>query len=69
MDLRQKAASNFIWRFLERFGAQGVGFIVSLVLSRRLGPDIYGLVATVTVFTSIVSIFVTCGLNDALIQK
>ena len=69
MDLRQKAASNFIWRFLERFGAQGVGFVVSLVLSRRLGPEIYGLVATVTVFTSIVNVFVTCGLNDALIQK
>ncbi|MBO4873346.1 MAG: lipopolysaccharide biosynthesis protein [Lachnospiraceae bacterium] len=69
MDLRQKAASNFIWRFLERFGAQGVGFVVSMVLSRRLGPEIYGLVATVTVFTSIVNVFVTCGLNDALIQK
>ena len=69
MDLRQKAASNFIWRFLERFGAQGVGFVVSLLLSRLLGPGPYGLVATVTVFTSIVSIFVTCGLNDALIQK
>ena len=69
MNLKQKAASNFIWRFLERFGAQGVGFAVSLILSRRLGPTVYGLVATVTVFTTIVNVFVTCGLNDALIQK
>ena len=62
-------SSNFIWRFLERFGAQGVGFVVSIVLGRILGPEVYGLVAIVTVFTTIVSVFVTCGLNDALVQK
>ena len=62
-------SSNFMWRFLERFGAQGVGFIVSIVLGRILGPEVYGLVAIVTVFTTIISVFVTCGLNDALVQK
>ncbi len=62
-------SSNFLWRFMERFGAQGVGFIVSIVLGRILGPEVYGLVAIVTVFTTIVNVFVTCGLNDALVQK
>ena len=54
---------------MERFGAQGVSFIVSIILARRLGPEVYGLVAKVIVFTSIVEVFVNCGLNDALIQK
>ena len=69
MDNTRRISSNFLWRFLERFGAQGVSFIVSIVLARHLGPDIYGMVAIVAVFTSIVSVFVNCGLNDALVQK
>ena len=68
-DTGRRISSNFFWRFLERFGAQGVSFVVSIVLARHLGPEVYGLVAIVTVFTTIVSVFVTCGLNDALVQK
>ncbi len=61
--------SNFIWRFLERCGAQGVTLIVSIVLARLLNPDIYGTVALVTVFTTIMQIFVDSGMGNALIQK
>ena len=50
--------NNFIWRFAERCGAQGVTFIVSIVLARLLDPDIYGTVALVTVFTTIMQVFV-----------
>ena len=45
--------SNFIWRFLERCGAQLITFIVSIVLARILDPIIYGTVAIVTVITTI----------------
>lgn len=69
MNQQKRVAGNFLWRLLERFGAQGVAFVVSIILARHLGPEVYGLVAIVTVFTSIVNVFVTCGLNDALIQK
>lgn len=61
--------SNFIWRFLERCGAQGVTLIVSIVLARLLDPDVYGTVALVTVFTTIMQIFVDSGMGNALIQK
>lgn len=61
--------SNLIWRFAERCGAQGVGFIVSVVLARLLAPSIYGTVALVTVFTAILQVFVDSGLGNALIQK
>lgn len=61
--------SNFIWRFLERCGAQGVTLIVSIVLARLLNPEIYGTVALVTVFTTIMQIFVDSGMGNALIQK
>lgn len=61
--------SNFIWRFLERWGAQGVSFLVSIVLARLLDPDTYGTIALVTVFTIIINIILDSGLGNALIQK
>ena len=61
--------SNFIWRFAERCGAQGVKLLVELVLARILLPEDYGTVALVTVFTTIMQVFVDSGLSTALIQK
>lgn len=61
--------SNFFWRFAERCGAQGVAFIVSIVLARLLAPADYGTIALVTVFTTILNVFVDSGMGNALIQK
>ena len=58
-----------IWRFLERCGAQGVTFLVSVILARLLDPSVYGTVALVTVFTAILQVFVDSGMGNALIQK
>ena len=60
---------NFIWRFAERCGAQLVTFIVSIVLARILTPSDYGTIALVTVFTTILQVFIDSGLSTALIQK
>lgn len=68
-NLKQKVLSNVIWRFAERTGAQLVGFIVSIVLARILLPENYGTIALVTVFTTIMQVFVDSGLGNALIQK
>lgn len=61
--------SNMIWRFAERVGAQGVKFIVEIVLARILLPELYGTVALITVITAILQVFVDSGLGNALIQK
>lgn len=61
--------SNLIWRFAERCGAQGVSFIVSIVLARLLAPEAYGTISLVTVFTTIMQVFVDSGMGNALIQK
>lgn len=60
---------NFFWRFAERCGAQIVTFVVSIVLARILTPEDYGTIALITVFTSILQVFVDSGLGTALIQK
>lgn len=68
-SLRGKTISGFIWRLAERCGAQGVAFVVSIVLARILCPEDYGTVAIITVFTSILSVFIDSGMSSALIQK
>ena len=61
--------NNFLWRFLERCGSQGITFIVSIVLARLLAPEVYGTIAIVTVFTTLLQVFVNSGFGTALIQK
>ena len=39
------------------------------MLARLLAPEVYGLVALVTVFTTILQVFVDSGMGNALIQK
>lgn len=68
-SLSGKALSNMIWRFAERCGAQGVAFIVSIVLARILAPEDYGTIALVTVFTAILNVFIDSGFGTALVQK
>ena len=66
---RKEVLSNFLWCFAERSGAQIVTFLVSIVLARLLMPEDYGTIALVTVFTTIMQVFVDSGLSTALIQK
>ena len=69
MDNKQTVVNNFLWRFMERCGAQSVAFIVSIVLARLLDPSVYGTVAIVSIFMLIMQVFVDSGMGNALIQK
>lgn len=67
--IKHKAISGFFWTLAEKFAAQGVSFVVSIILARLLAPTDYGIVAFITIFTSIGNVFVKSGLGSALIQK
>lgn len=64
-----KVASSLIWQLLERFGAEIVTFVVSIILARVLDPVVYGTVALVTVIITILNVFVDSGFCSSLIQK
>ena len=68
-NIKKKAFSSFAWKFGERVGAQTVSLIVSIVLARILVPDDYSVISIVTIFFAFCNIFITGGLNVALIQK
>lgn len=65
----KSVTSNILWKFAERFLAQIVSFVVSLVLARLLLPEDYGVVSIVLIFINIANAFVTSGIPTALIQK
>lgn len=65
----KKVASNFLWRLFERSGTQVVSLYVSIVLARLLEPEHYGKIALITVFTSIMGVFIRSGMASSLIQK
>ena len=68
-NLKKQVISGLFWKFGERIIAQGVSFIVSLILARLLLPEQYGIVALVLVFINLANVFVTNGLGESLIQK
>ena len=62
MNKKNNISTNVVWRMLERFSAKIVTFLVSLVLARLLDPAAYGTIALVTVFTTILEVFIDSGL-------
>jgi len=68
-ELKTKVLSGLVWTFAERILAQGVSFIISIIIARLLVPEAYGTVTMVTVFINIANVFVSNGLGEALVQK
>lgn len=68
-NIKQQTISGLFWRFAERCGAQGIQFLVSIVLARLLTPEDYGLSGLIMVFISIAFVFATGSFGQALVQK
>jgi len=68
-DIKNQAFSGIIWKLLERVGAQFVSLVVSVVLARILLPEDYSVVSIVSIFFVFCNVFISGGLNTALIQK
>lgn len=58
-----------VWKLLERFGVQGVQFVLQIVLARLLSPEHYGVLSLMVIFTTLANVFVQNGFNTALIQN
>lgn len=67
--LKQSVFSGLIWTFGERIIAQGISFILSIILARLLLPEEYGIIAIVLVFINLANVFVSNGFGEALVQK
>ena len=67
--MSKKVSSAFGWKLFERFGVQGVQFILQIVLAWLLSPDDYGALSIMVIFTNLATVFIQSGFNTALVQK
>ncbi|MBE5777391.1 MAG: lipopolysaccharide biosynthesis protein [Clostridiales bacterium] len=58
-----------IWKLMERFGVQGVQFVLQILLARLLDSELYGVLSLMIVFTTLANVFIQNGFNTALIQN
>lgn len=64
-----KITVAFGWKLLERFGTQGVQFVLQIILARLLDPEHYGILSLMLIFTALANVFVQTGFNMSLIQN
>jgi len=68
-SLKKQAMHGAFWSFAERFGQQGVQFIVSIIIARLLEPKDFGVLGMLTLFIALAQSVVDSGFGTALIQK
>lgn len=68
-SLKQQSLSGIKWSAFERFGAQGIQFVIGMVLARLLVPSDYGVVGMLAIFMAVSQAFIDSGFSAALIQK
>jgi len=69
LSQQPKTFNSIIWSSIERFSVQGVQFILSFVIARKLLPSDYGLIAMLGIFMAVAQTFIDSGFSNALIQK
>ncbi|MEW4527076.1 MOP flippase family protein [Maioricimonas sp. JC845] len=61
--------SSVRWSAFSKYGAQGMQFVISMVLARLLAPEYFGLLGMATVITGFVKVFKNLGFSSAIVQR
>lgn len=69
MSSNKKIGNALFWKLLERFGVQGVQFVLQIILARLLDPEHYGVLSMMVIFTTLANVFIQRGFNTALVQN
>lgn len=68
-SVKQQTISSVKWTAIEKFGLQGIQFLLGLIMARLLAPSDYGTVAMIAIFLAVSQSFVDSGFGIALVQK
>lgn len=66
---RAKGIVALIWASADKIFTNGFSLVISVILARLIDPSEYGIIATASIFTILLSLFVEPGMTSALIQK
>lgn len=64
-----RITQGLAWKLLERFGVQGVQFVLQIILARLLDPEHYGVLSMMVIFTTLANVFIQNGFNTSLVQN
>ena len=67
--LKDKTVKGVIWSCIDRFSAQGIQFVFSILIARLLLPEDYGVIAMLNIFLAVSQTFIDSGFGAALIRK
>lgn len=68
-SLKDKTVKGVIWSSIDRFSAQGIQFVFSILIARLLLPEDYGVIAMLNIFLAVSQAFIDSGFGTALIRK
>ncbi len=68
-SLTHKTLKGTFWSFAERFTAQGIHFLVMIVIARLLSPKEFGLIGMLAIFIAVAQSLIDSGFSQALIRK
>lgn len=68
-SLKDKTVKGVIWSAVDRFSAQGIQFVFSILIARLLLPEDYGVIAMIGIFLGISRSFIDSGFGTALVRK
>jgi O-antigen/teichoic acid export membrane protein len=68
-SLTHKTLKGTFWSFAERFTAQGIHFVVMIVIARLLSPKEFGLIGMLAIFIAVAQSLIDSGFSQALIRK
>ena len=67
-DIKSKAKSGMLWSFMIQGGTQVINFVVTIILSRLLMPEQFGLIGMISIFSAIGAALVDGGFVTSLIR-
>src|SRR5690554_7185075 len=68
MSLKKQAISGVIWTFAQQFSVQIINFGVQIILARLLMPEMFGLIAMISIFIAIGQMLMDGGMTTSLIR-
>src|SRR4051794_3940338 len=67
--ISQKIKSGLVWAFINQVVGQVIFVVFNIYLSRLLGPQSFGIIGMITVFSGFAVYFVDAGFGSAIVQK
>lgn len=67
--LKKEFINGVLWGIIQNFSGILVGFVITILLARKLMPEDYGLINMLAIFNVLSLVLVDSGFGQALIQK